>query len=204
LRDNSPGPSQHCFGVATCFRFERLCSSRDRVSRLISNNGGVRTRFGQALRVTSWLFMTNQTAMSNDAQAVVCEATPPRTLIILPPNTFALVSKNTLNIFRLEDRNTPGWYRLTRTHGLNWWERNIYTSKSLGGWEWVQDQSSLPVPPQAQSLNGLPVLEQGRFRRIADENKVTSLFDAPAEGLIYVGEPGIGVVRSIDLTSGCG
>jgi hypothetical protein len=143
------------------------------------------------------------TAMSKDAQAVVCEAMPVRTLIILPPNTFPLVAKNTLNIFRLEDSSTPGWYRISRAHGLTWWERNVYTAKSLGGWEWVHDQSSLPVPSQTQSLNGLLVLEQGRFRRIADENKVTSLFDAPAEGLIYVGEPGVGVVGSIDLSSAC-
>ena len=47
------------------------------------------------------------------------------------------------------------------------------------------------------------MLERGRFRRIADEDKMTSLFDAPAEGLIYVGEPGIGVVSSIELKSAC-
>jgi len=86
---------------------------------------------------------------------------------------------------------------------LNWWQRNIYTDKSLGGWELERNQSSLPVPSDAESLNSLLVLENGRFRKIADENKLTSLFDAPAEGLIYVGEPGLGVVKSIDLSSAC-
>jgi len=109
------------------------------------------------------------------AQVVVCEATPARTLIRLPPDTFPLVSKDTLNIFRLVDRSTPGWYRLTRTHGLTWWKR-IFTEKSLGEEQWVPNQSSLPIPPQVQSSNGLLVLERGRFRRIADEDKMTSLF----------------------------
>jgi len=99
-------------------------------------------------------------ALGPDPQAVVCESDTTRTLLVLSPETFPVVSKQTLNIFHTKDRNTPGWYRLEHTHGLNWWERNVYTAKSLGGWQRVSDQTSLPTPPEEQSRNALLMMQK--------------------------------------------
>ena len=86
-----------------------------------------------------------------DRQVVVCETFTPKLVFVLPPESVALVSGNMLNIFESKNYATPGWYRVTRTHGLTWWERS-FTEKSLGGWEWIKDQKSLPVPTAGQSL----------------------------------------------------
>lgn len=146
---------------------------------------------------------TKPTSISPDPQAVVCESNTARPLLVLPPESFPLVSNNTLNIFQTKDRNTPGWYRLEHTAGLNWWERNVYTAKSMGGWAWVSDQASLPTPSVAESRNALLIFAQGRFQKIADESSTKDLFDFPIDGLIYVGEPGLGVIKSLELPLAC-
>lgn len=144
-----------------------------------------------------------ETALSKNPEVIVCEDPRPRRILVLAPDTFVLVAGNTLNVFSLEDRMTPGWYRITRTHGLTWWERHVYTNKSLGGWEWIKDQSSLPLPSGPLSRGSVLALEHGQIRKVADEGAVKDLFEIPVEGPVYVGEPGIGVVRSIDLLTAC-
>ncbi len=59
-----------------------------------------------------------ETALSKNQEAVVCEDPFPRIIFVLSPETFGSVYGNTLNIFDTQDRETPGWYWLTRTHGL--------------------------------------------------------------------------------------
>jgi hypothetical protein len=46
-------------------------------------------------------------------------------------------------------------------------------------------------------------MDQGKFRKIAEESSTKDLFSVPVDGLIYVGEPGLGVVKSVDLLSAC-
>jgi hypothetical protein len=144
-----------------------------------------------------------ETALSANPQAIVCESNTRRTLLVLPPETFPLVSKHELNVFETKDRDTPGWYRLEHTQGLNWWERNIYSAKSLGGWHLVSDQESLPIPSETESRNALLILDHGKFQKIAEESTTKELFDLPVDGLVYVGEPGLGVVESVDLLTAC-
>jgi len=139
--------------------------------------------------------------LGTSRRAIVCEGETNRVLNVLPSNTFPLPSGNSINIFNLEDRATPGWYTIKRFHP-NWWDR-IFSGKVVSEWSYDSDQSKYVTPSTKLPKNAVFVLDHGAFRKIAEESKLDNLFDAPAEGLVYVGEPGIGFRYSIDLASQC-
>src|ERR1700682_6481668 len=65
-------------------------------------------------------------AVGKASEAVVCEQGERKSTIIrLPADTFDLVNGNELKVVRLSDRSLPGWYRIWRTPGLNWWQRTF-------------------------------------------------------------------------------
>lgn len=146
------------------------------------------------------------TALNRDPEAYGCEShingKIGRKKVPLSDDVFPMVVGDTAYIFNLKNRATPGWYRLTRNHSLNWWQRNIYTNESLGGWTAVE-----PAPistGNADSLRGgVYLLDGTRLRKLVDEKDVPSLWDVPAEGTLYVAEPGIGITQILDLKSLC-
>lgn len=137
-------------------------------------------------------------------EAIVCEQRDRKSTIIrLPDDTFDLVTGNELKVVRLSDRSLPGWYRIRRTPGLNWWQRT-FSDAELGGWEFIKDQESQQKPPQDVSRDAVLILKAGRWQKVADERELRDLFKVPVEGMVYVGEPGIGVLQTINLLNVCG
>jgi hypothetical protein len=137
------------------------------------------------------------------AEAIDCEQRDKKnTIIRLPADTFDLVTGNELKVVRLSDRALPGWSRIWRTPGLNWWQRT-FSDTPLGGWEFIEDQGSQQKPPEDASRDAVLALTAGKWQKVADEKRVRDLFEVPAEGFVYVGEPGIGVVQTIDLPNAC-
>lgn len=96
----------------------------------------------------------------------------------------------------------PGWYRLTVNHNLNWWEQNIYTSEPLAQYTPLE-KSPMTIPSPSSHQGGVFLLEDSTLRKVADEKELENLFDAHAEGILYVAEPGIGFKSTLDLTSVC-
>jgi len=100
------------------------------------------------------------------------------------------------------DGVAPGWYRLTVNHDLNWWERNIYTSQPLAQYAPL-DTAPATIPSPRSQRSGVFLLEDSTLRKVADEKELESIFDVPAEGILYVAEPGIGFNSTLDLTAVC-
>lgn len=144
--------------------------------------------------------------LSADSEAYGCEGhignQRVRKFVPFPSKTFPMVIGDTAYVFDLENRATPGWYQLTRNHNLNWWQRNFYTDHSLGEWH-VLEQGPIEAPRGTSANGGIFLLEGLNLRKVADEKSVNSLWDVPAEGVLYVGEPGIGVNGTIDLNGVC-
>jgi hypothetical protein len=141
--------------------------------------------------------------MGKAAEAIVCEQRDRKSTIIrLPADTFELVTGSELKVVRLNDRVLPGWYRIWRAPGLNWWQRT-FSDAPISGWEFIKNQELLQKPPQETSRDAVLSLSAGNWQKVADEKKIRDLLEVPAEGLVYVGEPGIGVVEVIDLPSAC-
>lgn len=146
------------------------------------------------------------TALSKDPEAYGCETRINgrvyRKQVPISEDTFPMVVGDTAYIFNLRNNTMPGWYRLKRNHNLTWWQRNIYTAESLGGWSAVN-----PAPLELQNTEslrgGVYLLEGSELRKVADESRIPSLWEVPAEGTLYVADPGIGVVNTLDLRSLC-
>jgi hypothetical protein len=145
--------------------------------------------------------------LSRDPEAYGCEShfngRVARKIVPLSDDVFPMVVGDTAYIFDLKNRATPGWYRLTRNHNLNWWQRNIYTDESLGEWTVVEQPRPISIGDAESSRGGVYLLEGARLRKVADEKDVSSLWDVPAEGTLYVAEPGIGVTQILDLKTLC-
>jgi hypothetical protein len=142
-------------------------------------------------------------AVGKDDEAIVCEQRDRKSSVIrLPADTSDLVSGGELKVVRTSNWTLPGWYRIWRTPGLDWWQRT-FSDKPLGGAEFIKDQGSLQKPPQDVSRNAVLTLSAGKWQKVADEKEIRDLFEVPAEGMVYVGEPGIGVLKTIDLPSAC-
>jgi hypothetical protein len=105
-------------------------------------------------------------------------------------------------VFDLQNRTTPGWYKIIRNHNLSWWQRN-FSDKSPEGWEQVKAPEAVPMAAPEVMKNGVYLLHVGQLVRIAEENKLHDLSDAPGEGVVFVAEPGVGVHDSVNLASEC-
>jgi hypothetical protein len=121
--------------------------------------------------------------------------------IDLGGGTVPRVVEHTAYVF---NRNgvAPGWYRLTVNHKLNWWERNIYTSEPLAQYTPL-DTPPITIPSSSSYQSGVFLLEGSTLHKVADEKELESLFDVPAEGILYVAEPGVGFNFTLDLTAVC-
>jgi hypothetical protein len=143
------------------------------------------------------------TALSRNPEAIVCESRTKSLLVRLKPETFAFVEGTKLVIFDTANRMTPGWYLLKKTHGLSWWERNVYTSQSLGGWTAIGSPPDLPIG-RIPNVEGVVYLYSDRtLRKVAQEAKLSDLTDIDGEGVMYVSEPGIGVRAVYDMPAVC-
>jgi hypothetical protein len=136
------------------------------------------------------------------SNAIVCDSRPERVLRVLPPDTFPLISGSTLRIFDVKNSLMPGWYKITRNHKLNWWQRN-FSEEPLAWTEAVEAPSTISMPDPELLKNGVFVLNNGRPLRVAEENMLRDLLDVPSEGVVFVGDPGLGVRDSVDLPQEC-
>jgi hypothetical protein len=142
-------------------------------------------------------------AVGKAAEALVCEQRDHRDAIQrLPADSFVLAEGNELKVIRQSDSTLPGWYRISKTPHLSWWDRT-FSSKTLGRWEVAGNQASLPKPSDLESRNAVLSFDGTHWRKLADESRLKDLFDVPADGLVYVGEPGVGVLQTIDLSRRC-
>jgi len=142
-------------------------------------------------------------AVGKTPEALVCEKGKHRDLIErLPADSFATVNGNELKVIREKGQTLPGWYRISRRSDLNWWQRT-FSDEELGRVSWIDNQTSLPKPAEALSRNAVFSFNGGRWQKLADESKLKDLFGIPGEGLVFVGEPGIGVRQVLELLQRC-
>lgn len=142
-------------------------------------------------------------AVGKTPEALVCEQGQHKDVIErLPADSFALTSGNELKIIRQSQYTLPGWYKITRPSDLNWWQRT-FSNKSIGEWVVVRNQASLPKPSQSDAQNAVVSFVAGNWQKLADQSQLKNLLEVPGEGIVYVGEPGIGVLQTIDLLGRC-
>jgi hypothetical protein len=123
-----------------------------------------------------------------------------RKRIDLGERTVPRVVGHTAYVFN-RDGIAPGWYRLTVNHNLNWWQKNIATFEALAEYTPLDRPVTIPSPISYRSAVFL--LEDSALHKVADKKELESLFDVPAEGILYVAEPGIGFNSTLDLTAAC-
>jgi hypothetical protein len=80
--------------------------------------------------------------------------------------------------------------------------REFLPKTSLGGWT-VVEPTPISIGNADVLRGGVYLLDGARLRKVVDEKEVTSLWDVPAEGTLYVAEPGIGITQTLDLKSLC-
>jgi hypothetical protein len=148
------------------------------------------------------------TALSENPQAIVCEsgtsgAAQRHMITVLPRYTDLKIYGHTLNVYGPKiGAGPPGWYRIERNHELSWWQRT-FSNKTLGTWGPSEAPSDIEMPPPSTLHGGVFVVRNGRLNKIMDESGLDELWDVPAEGLVYVAEPGVGVWKSLDLNTEC-
>lgn len=147
------------------------------------------------------------TALSRNPEVIVCESRTAnnlqrRVIASVPRDAFPLVFGNRLYIYDLRTRATPGWYRIERNHSLTWWQR-VFSNEPLGTLGEVQAPTGIDRPPAPQMYGGVFALRGRDLYKVADESGVGKLWDVPAEGFVFVAEPGIAVRQSFDLVTEC-
>jgi hypothetical protein len=142
-------------------------------------------------------------AVGKTPEVLVCEQDEHRDVIEpVPADSYVLTSGNELKIIRLGQSTLPGWYRISRPHDLNWWQRT-FSNRPIGEWGALTNQASLPKPSDSDARNAVVIFSAGHWQKVADESKLKDLLDIPNDGVVYVGEPGIGVLQTIDLSRRC-
>jgi hypothetical protein len=142
-------------------------------------------------------------ALSKNQEFIVCETGGKKAVVAsVPRDAFAWVDRDTLVFYDTARRTMPGWYKLTRNHKLNWWQRT-FGDEPLGGYEQAQKPSTFEMPNADAVVGGVFVFREGKLSRVADEERLQELWDAPAEGLVYVASPGIAVRYASQLPSVC-
>jgi hypothetical protein len=147
------------------------------------------------------------TALSKNPESIVCEV-PIRSGIakrVLVPSlagAFPWVEGNMLYVYDTRDRVFPGWYQIERRHDLNWFQRT-FSDEPLGGYKKVDQPDGISLPAPEKRRGFVFTLQGNDLRRVIDERRVSELWDVPAEGLVYVAEPGIAVRQEVDLLAVC-
>jgi len=142
-------------------------------------------------------------ALSKNQEFIVCETGNNKIIVRgVPADAFVFVDGDTLRIYDTANRAMAGWYKITRNHNLNWWQRT-FGEQPLGETEVANPPEKFEMPSANILYGGVFSFRDGKLSRVADEERLQELWDVPAEGLIYVAPPGIAVRYTSHLPSVC-